>query len=168
MVIKTLLDCQILWPWDQTTLFISQDAQPTTSSCSVYLESMAVVAPILCSYHAEQKGRIIVEKMVDGSNAALGGLQVGDVIRGTTARSKVFLFDHAPVTLLHAWLRRVPHSYRGFHAYAINVLQTAQSASIVDIGGTLASHIGRRERDAGWQWQQGQARLLGGTGAPQC
>ncbi|KAL3159400.1 hypothetical protein ABBQ38_009830 [Trebouxia sp. C0009 RCD-2024] len=37
---------------------------------------------------AEQKGRIVVERMLDGSNTALGGLQVGDVIRGTTARSK--------------------------------------------------------------------------------
>ena len=72
------------------------------------------------------------------------------------------------LTLLHAWLRHVPHSYKGFHAYSINVLQTAQSASVVDVGGTLASHIGRRERDVGWQWQQGQARLLGGIGAPQC
>lgn len=55
----------------------------------VVLESMAVIAPIPRSHRAEQKGRIVVEKMVDGSNAALGGLQVGDVIRGTTARSKV-------------------------------------------------------------------------------
>jgi len=39
--------------------------------------------------HAEQKGRIVVEKILDGSNAALGGLQLGDVIRGTTGRSKV-------------------------------------------------------------------------------
>lgn len=54
-----------------------------------FLESMAVSAPIPRSYHAEQKSRMVVEKMVDGSNAALGGLQVGDVIRGTTARSKV-------------------------------------------------------------------------------
>jgi len=40
---------------------------------------------------AEQKGRIVVEKILGGSNAALGGLQLGDVIRGTTARSKVSL-----------------------------------------------------------------------------
>lgn len=39
--------------------------------------------------HAEQKGRIVVEKILDGSNAANGGLLVGDVIRGTTGRSKV-------------------------------------------------------------------------------
>ena len=44
---------------------------------------------ILLFLHSEQKGRIVVERMVDGSNAALGGLQVGDRIRGTTARSKV-------------------------------------------------------------------------------
>lgn len=46
---------------------------------------------------AEQKGRIVVERILDGSNAALGGLQIGDVIRGTTARSKVPVF---PNTLL--------------------------------------------------------------------
>ena len=41
------------------------------------------------SMRAEQKGKIVVERIIDGSNAALGGLQIGDVIRGTTARSQV-------------------------------------------------------------------------------
>ena len=52
--------------------------------------------------HAEQKGRIVVEKILDGSNAALGGLQVGDVIRGTTGRSKVchsLLTVHVPASI---------------------------------------------------------------------
>lgn len=52
--------------------------------------------------------------MVDGSNAALGGLQIGDVIRGTTARSKVIFAaphpTHRPhpfgsaAPLRHPWL----------------------------------------------------------------
>lgn len=49
-------------------------------------DSTACSHLMLC---AEQKGRVVVERIQDGSNAALGGLQIGDRIRGTTARSKV-------------------------------------------------------------------------------
>lgn len=66
--------------------------QPLKATWSVEegleLHSMPFSKP-LGAVLAEQKGRIVVEKILDGSNAALGGLQPGDVIRGTTGRSKV-------------------------------------------------------------------------------
>ena len=71
---------------------ITQGAPPTASLSFVSLQALLwlhVTHATHSLYYAEQKGRIVVEKMVDGSNAALGGLQIGDVIRGTTARSKV-------------------------------------------------------------------------------
>ncbi len=37
----------------------------------------------------EKHGKIIIEKIRDGSNAALAGLQLNDVVRATTARAKV-------------------------------------------------------------------------------
>lgn len=68
-----------------------EGALPLKEKWSVQDEVELLAMPLskpLGAVLAEQKGRIVVEKMVDGSNAALGGLQVGDVIRGTTARSK--------------------------------------------------------------------------------
>lgn len=55
---------------------------------NVELQSLPFSKP-LGAVMAEQKGKIVVERIIDGSNAALGGLQIGDVIRGTTARSQV-------------------------------------------------------------------------------
>ena len=37
----------------------------------------------------EKDGKILIEKIRDGSNAALAGLQLNDVVRATTARAKV-------------------------------------------------------------------------------
>lgn len=52
---------------------------------------LAKASSLAFTLAAEQKGRVVVERIKDGSNAAIGGLQIGDVIRGTTARSKVVL-----------------------------------------------------------------------------
>ncbi len=61
----------------------------TTFDCTNLASFRCFIAAASVFVHAEQKGRIVVEKILDGSNAALGGLQLGDVIRGTTGRSKV-------------------------------------------------------------------------------
>ncbi len=61
----------------------------TTFDCTNLANVGCFIAAKSVFVHAEQKGRIVVEKILDGSNAALGGLQLGDVIRGTTGRSKV-------------------------------------------------------------------------------
>ena len=131
--------------------------------------------------------------MVDGSNAALGGLQIGDVIRGTTARSKVFHFRHhapatdkvqhppcirgrlsqqqsMPVHVKHRILTSVVHSllWALLPCKLLKVLQSTHCANKYrqHLENSLFN-VGRRERDTGRQWQPGQARLLGGTGAPQ-
>ena len=38
---------------------------------------------------AEQDGKVVVEKLADGGNAMMADVQIGDIVRGTTARSKV-------------------------------------------------------------------------------
>lgn len=76
----------------EITLKADEGDQPLTAKFSVTedveLHAMPFSKP-LGAVLAEQKGRIVAEKILDGSNAALGGLQLGDVIRGTTGRSKV-------------------------------------------------------------------------------
>lgn len=66
---------------------------PRACLCTIAAEA-SLISAALCT---EQKGRVVVERMQDGSNAALGGLQIGDRIRGTTARSKVLIFWFPPV-----------------------------------------------------------------------
>ena len=43
----------------------------------------------LATVSVEKDGTIVVERIRDGSNAALAGLQLNDVVRATTARAKV-------------------------------------------------------------------------------
>ena len=38
---------------------------------------------------AEQGGKVVVEALAEGSNGGSAGVQIGDIVRGTTARSKV-------------------------------------------------------------------------------
>ena len=42
----------------------------------------------LCYCHAEQNKKIIVEEVADGSAGQNANVKVGDILRGTTARSK--------------------------------------------------------------------------------
>ena len=73
--------------------------------------------------YAEQKGRIVVEKILDGSNAAEGGLQVGDVIRGTTGRSKV-CFCNFELCILQAYANNKAFDEGHRHtAYYEHILQ---------------------------------------------